>query len=163
MIDSSFGQSLQADLVGLDDVDDCALAALLGPLGGYETDSDDSSISSSEGSESDLEDGSEGSFDALEDIEEAWCSCADVDVTVNPTCDCCIRDTYTHGNLATCSNSVASKFDSRVRLETCASHNKALPLTGCLFASGWKLTFFPVVLCRWHCSNMCAASMLLHM
>jgi hypothetical protein len=144
-------------------LDGCALSALLGPLCGYETDSDDGSISSSEGNESDLEDGSEGSFDALEDIEEAWCSCADADVTVNPTCDCCIRDTYTHGNLATCSNSVASEFNSRIRLETCASHNNALIPICYLLASGWKLIVSVVVLCRLHCSNMCAAAMLLHM
>jgi hypothetical protein len=45
MFDSSFGQSLQADLVGLEDEEGCALAGLVSPSSAYETDSDSSECS----------------------------------------------------------------------------------------------------------------------
>ena len=107
MINSSFGQSLQADLVGLEDEEGCALAGLVDPCCASDTDSESSE--DSEDSHSSLEDDSDFESNAFDDVDEAW-SCADADVTINPTCDCSIRDSYTHGSHATCGSSVASEY-----------------------------------------------------
>ena len=115
---ASFGQSLQSDLVGLEDAELCALAGLLNLSCADETDSDSSE--DSEDSQSSFEDDSDWESDAFKDADEVWCS-ADTDVTINPTCDCCIRDSYTHGSLTTCGNSVASEFGNSQRFNTCAS------------------------------------------